>query len=295
MSDALNSESVYRSESQAGIQAAAIAKALDPVRWSPGDLATVSGPKEWSTHLVDLESQLAAPRRARGTVQVHSADSFVAVCGRLVDEEGPDAVGLYADETANKLVAVLNDDIASAPGWRDHRVELVLRHTPEWEHWHRNQGLKSQQDFAETIEAGLTEIHEPAAATMLTIAETFEAKVDVNFAQGADMGRGRRQLTFNEKVTAKAGEGGALEIPEKMVLGLRPFIGGDAYKVEAKIKFRLREGKLAIGYVLDRPHETLRDAFLNDTQKVAAALQVALLQGVAPGAVTPHATATAIR
>lgn len=75
----------------------------------------------------------AGPARPKGVVLVNDADSFArAVTQRTLGGVTP---VLYADESTMDLVAVLNDDHGDEPGWRDYRVVLKLRPTPEWERW----------------------------------------------------------------------------------------------------------------------------------------------------------------
>jgi uncharacterized protein YfdQ (DUF2303 family) len=48
------------------------------------------------------------------------------------------------------------------------------------------------------------------------------------------------------------------------------FWGGDAYQVEARLKYRLREGKLTFWYELTRPDKTLEDAARTLTASIQA-------------------------
>jgi hypothetical protein len=43
-------------------------------------------------------------------------------------------------------------------------------------------------------------------------------------------------------------------------LGLAPFVGEDAYRISARLRYRIRGGDLLLGYRLDRPADVLRDA-----------------------------------
>ncbi len=263
------------------VAVAMIRDALVPIPVNDGEAPfVVTVPDGWKPTLVDPEALSARPRRVTGTVNVFNVASFLAVCATAEDKSD---VIVYADETKHAVTAVLNDSARGLPAWRDHRVALQLRQTPEWAYRKAHQGLTDQQSFAESIEHGADEIRVPGAAEMLTIAETFVAKIDVNFKQGADLGRGARQITFEENVSASAGKGGSLTIPEAMELAVIPFVGTDvAFKVPAKIRFRLRDGKLQIGYTLHRPDEVERLAFLKSVAGIAASLNV--VTGEAPAA-----------
>jgi uncharacterized protein YfdQ (DUF2303 family) len=281
-------------DTQATLEHFELVNALSPVTVVAGEVTTIVHPANWVLERYDAERLLDAPRRARGTVVVHSAEGFVrAVHQRVPTVDAPaedrkialaGPIGLYADEPRKQLVGILNDDTPGAPGWRDERIQLQLQRTPEWAFWLEHAGLKDQQHFAETIEAGAREIADPPAATMLSIASTFEAKVNVRFAAGTNVVNGARQLVYEEDVEAKAGKGGQVVIPDKFKIVVAPFVGSDRFAVEAAIKFKVSNGKLSIGYILDRPHDVERVAFLDTTDKVAAALGVHQVPGVAPEA-----------
>lgn len=251
------------------------------------EVLLVTTPVTAVRHLVDLEALRAVPRRRHGTVKVYSADSFVELYNQLVGAEGERA-RVYADEDQGALVAVLNDD-GIEPGWRDHRIELALRPTPEWTHWTSHQGLHDQQYFAEAIEDGLKEIRVPSAAEMLELAQNFQASVGVKFKQGGRLADGRRQFTFEEDIQASAGEAGQITIPGEFVLEITPFVGGGPVTMTARFRYRLPQGggSLQIGYVLERPHEAEAEAFVAIRNAVAAVLGPAI-DGVAPQAHTPN-------
>lgn len=219
------------------------------------------------------------PRRAVGTLDVHDAESFDLALGQRGGLSAP----IYANEETMSLVAVLNDD-DEMPGWRDHRVSLALRRTPEWADWCNGQGLGAQQRFAERIEDGEPEIVQPAAADMLTIAQTFYASVGVNFRSANRLANGETQFAYEEDVKASAGsKPGTIAIPETFRIRVRPFIGSDAYEVTARLRYRLKGGELSIGYTLVRPDEVERDAFRQAVAEVTNRLADAtILRGPAP-------------
>jgi uncharacterized protein YfdQ (DUF2303 family) len=230
----------------------------------------------------------AGPHRPQGTIAVHDASSFAAAVTHRRSPETEAVV--YVDETAMALVAVLNDDDGpgNLPGWRDYRVALALRRTPEWDAWKDGQGLGTQQDFAERIEDGLPEITDPAGAVMLEVAQSFSASVDVKFRSGSRLSSGETQFTYEEEITATAGgtKVGAISVPDVFRLSVQPFIGSDDYAVAARLRYRLRAGDLQIGYYLVRPDTVERDAFTDITGAVEEAMPTTLfLRAAAP----PHA------
>jgi uncharacterized protein YfdQ (DUF2303 family) len=95
---------------------------------------------------------------------------------------------------------------------------------------------------------------------MLEIAQTFHAKTNVSFRSGVRLSSGTTQFLYDEEQTAKAGGKGQLEVPTEFELGIAPFEGEAAYRIKARLRWRVRDGGLVIGYKLERPHEVVRDA-----------------------------------
>jgi uncharacterized protein YfdQ (DUF2303 family) len=154
---------------------------------------------------------------------------------------------------------VLNDDsAANGPGWGDHRVTYTCPHTTEWRTWiGANKKPMNQVDFAQFIEDNLPDIVE--GALLLEVSRTLEAKKKVNFASGIRLSDGQNQFTYEEQIEGTAGKG-QFKVPETFALGLSVFEGGDKYAVEARLRYRINEGKLALWYDLTRPHKIVEDA-----------------------------------
>jgi uncharacterized protein YfdQ (DUF2303 family) len=232
---------------------------------------------------IDLDDYAATPARKTGKVTLTDADGFVTYVDRHSLER---ATTLWGDLDQARIVAVLDDhaahldvDTEGAPGWGGHRATLQLKATKDWLHWTRGDGKYfAQKDFAEHIEDGVDAIHDPDPATMLEVAQTFHAKSGVNFISSQQLS-GEVEFTFEETVKAKAGQKGTLDVPQRFTLGLAPFEGCDAYKVEARFRFRLVNGELTLGYRLIRPDRALKTAFDDVVQKVAAASGLPVMAG----------------
>lgn len=223
-------------------------------------------PPGWRLEKTDHRPDQAAPKRSAQQVVVHDATSFLAA----VTQRRTGTVIVYADESTNELVALLNDDLGEAPGWRDYRVALGLRATPEWTHWRGKDGvLMNQEKFAEHVEDGITELVEPEAATMMEIAQTFHATTKAKFRTARRLSSGEQQFAYDEEVEATAG---TIEIPERLKLVLCPFYGTSRYEVGAWFRYRLTRDALTLGYKLDRPHEIERAAFADIRNAVETGL-----------------------
>lgn len=221
-------------------------------------IKTVVTPPGSTRTFVDLQALAATPARHSGVVQVHTGDSFVSTVDRLADAS---TAVLYVDEPGQCLAAILDDDTAHRPGWRDHRVRFTPRPTPEWEFWTTHQGLGEQQRFAEVIEDGLEEIVSPSAADMLELAQSFQASISSKFSQQGRLHNGAVQFTYSEDINAKAGANGTVEIPAEFLIRLAVYHGADPVNVKARLRYRLKGGELAIGYQLAHPERAVETAF----------------------------------
>lgn len=250
----------------------------------PGKVYERVLPHDGVRDVLDLDWLAPHPRRARGTVTVHDADGFATAVRQRCAEVGD--VVIYVDELAPALVAVLNDDTIDDAGWRDYTVRLGLRKTPEWVFWNEHQGLGDQEKFAETIEEGLDEITNPDPASMLELAQTFHATTTSRFSGGQRLATGERQLLFSEDITASSGsKAGQLSFPGSFTIKVKPYLGTENVVIEARLRFRLRDGKLQIGYQLHRPEEVERQGFHLLCDTVERELpEAAYIAGSAPAA-----------
>lgn len=229
----------------------------DPAELDPAKVYSVVVPNGGSVRVLDTDRFLSSPRRKEGAVALLDAESFAAYVNR---HETDDSL-LYADPVHHTVTAVLNDHGTGA-GWRDHRAVLALARTTAWERWRSRSGLVGEQEkFAEHIEDSMADIAEPPAADLLELAQSFQATTKASFAQGMKLANGQRQFAYEETVDAKAGEKGRLTIPAEFLVVVAPFEGAEASTIAARLRYRLREGTLSIGYVLDRPEDFERAAF----------------------------------
>lgn len=257
---------------------AAIAQeAAVPSELDPDQIFSVTVPAGADHKVVDLERFLPAPRRARGNDRPATVDALTQHVQRHWD---PEVSTIWVHPTSGLITAVLNDHgISDQIGWRDHRSTLNLQHTPEWLFWKAKDGsLLNQVQFAEHIEEGLDEIRKPAAAEMLELAQTFHATRSGSFSSANRLHSGEVKVHYDETLEAKAGASQDISVPTEFTLGISPFIGEDAYEVTARLRWRLdREGKLQLGYKLDRPDAIIRDALENVRARLAETFEHVLV------------------
>ena len=203
------------------------------------------------------------PRRVHGTATLHQPVSWLAYVAR---HAGP-GTEIYADVTENRVTAVLDGPLGNdtpaqlRPAWGQHRAVLDLTPSDAWRAWLRVDGeWLTQETMAEHLEARTPDLVEPDAATMLEIAQTIKATTGVKFESRTVLHNGERQLRYVESIDGQAGQRGDLSIPQQITLRLQPWRGADlAVPVTARFRYRIADGRLALGVVLDRITE-VKDA-----------------------------------
>jgi uncharacterized protein YfdQ (DUF2303 family) len=246
-------DSPYDAVAEAGVISDLARRASTPHALDPSKPHSMLVREGEGVETIDLESFLPAPRRSAGIYSPADADSFVNYA--TLHRSGEQTT-VWVDQLNARIVAVLNDNGATGPGWGDHRAVLALIKTPEWQHWLSADGkYLNQEQFAEHLQDGIMEIREPAAAEVLEVAQTIQGKTNADWKSATRLDNGAVGFSYQEEVVASAGRSGNLEIPAEIVLGVAPFYGEQPFEVRARLRYKIREGNLAIGYKLERPNE----------------------------------------
>ena len=224
-----------------------------------GEVYLVRG-AEGELHVVDTDEYAATPRHEKASRSVTDAESFV----KYVNRHALDGTEVYAHINTSKVIAVIDSHESSGgePGWQKHRVSLDLEHSKAWLAWEAADGkLLPQGDFADFLDDRYLDVIDPTPAQMIDIARTFQAKTKVNFESGIREDSGDVKLTFQEETAARAGQKGDIEIPSRVQLALRPYVGGPIYSIWASFRYRLQSGSVFLGFKLERPELILEAAF----------------------------------
>jgi uncharacterized protein YfdQ (DUF2303 family) len=216
------------------------------------------------------------PPRKHGTTTVRDTASFHAYFTKHAD----DSSEVYADAEKLTVTAVLDAHQADGARWSGHRLALVLRTTEAWKQWQHFDGqLTDQETFAEFLEDHLPELLDPSSAEMLEIAQSIQATTKVDFQSGTRLATGQRQLQYVETVNAKAGQKGQLTIPEQFTIGLVPFEGSEGYRLTARLRYRITDRGLLIGFKLERPADILRTAFMDVVTAIGEQIEQPVMNG----------------
>ncbi|OUL79901.1 YfdQ family protein [Paraburkholderia hospita] len=218
-------------------------------------------PEGYKAQIVD--EVFGNPARASGLVKLRDANSFVAYFNR---QKRPESL-IYASLDPAKILGVIDDHRAySAAGaehdgsnWRGYRVEFAVPASREWKIWTgSDRKALNQLQFAELIEDNLPDIVSPDGSTMLSVALNFEASKEGNFVSAARLQDGSTNFVWKEDINAT---GNKIAMPSQITLEIPVFENGQPSPVEARIKYRVKDGNLTIWYELVRPHKVLEAAF----------------------------------
>ncbi|WP_455275108.1 DUF2303 family protein [Ralstonia thomasii] len=228
----------------------------------------VALPPGWTLQQLEHEAHLPAPLRKRAKVRTLDTDSFIDYVkrhGSLTDS----TIWGNADYQAGKVgfVAIINDhgEDENKPQWRDHLVHFSPEFSEEWRRWFgQNRKAMSQAEFAGFIEENLKDIASPdgaalpTGAQMLEMALSFEANQDMRFKSAIRLSNGGVQMSFvqddDDQTLAK------MQLFERFAIGIPVFWNGDAYRIDARLRYRARDGKVGFWYELIRQDKTLEAA-----------------------------------
>jgi uncharacterized protein YfdQ (DUF2303 family) len=214
--------------------------------------------------IVDTDAFGTAPRHTAGARVVTDAASFVA----YVNRHRRLGTEVFAHTNTSSVVAVIDSHESSdtaevyMPGWQKHTVRLALEKSKAWLAWEAADGhLFTQEEFADFLDDRYLDVIEPVPARMIEIARTFQAHTKVAFESSIREASGDVKLNYTEDTAAKAGQKGDIEIPARIQIALRPYIGGPIYSIWASFRYRLRGGSVHLGFKLERPEVILDLAF----------------------------------
>lgn len=239
-----------------------------PVEFETGDagLRSYALPPGWKLEEKDDEKRFAKPRRKVAKVSLRDADSFVDYTkrhGSLADC----TIWCQADYVAGLVdfTAIINDHGAeeNSPAWRDHTARFAPEFSEEWNRWNScNKKSFTQAEFAMFVEENLKDIAavegSPSGAQMLEMALSFEANQDMKFKSAIRLQNGGVQMSFvqddDDQTLAR------MQMFDRFTLGMPVFWNGDAYQINARLRYRVRDGKLAFWFELIRQDKVLEAA-----------------------------------
>lgn len=233
-------------------------------------------PPDWTTELIDQENFQKRPRRKVAQARADDADSFIAYIrrhGSVMDC----TVWIQQDPRKRELKfhGILNDhgDDEAKRGWRDHTISYVPVTSAEWDLWSgKHTKAMSQLEFAQFIEENGKDIANadgfPSGADMLAMALQFEATQDVQIKSALRLQSGAVALSYTDIENAETQL--RMNVFSKFAIGIPVFFRGQAYQIEARLRYRIGNGKATFWYELVRPDVIFDDAGAEVVNKIKA-------------------------
>ncbi len=227
--------------------------------------------------IAELPTQ-ETPARCAALVKLRDAASFI----RYVNDHKVGESRIYASLEPASFLAVLDDfatqeqDHPHGPAWRGFRAEFKVPPSREWTLWNKaNRQHMSQLSFAEFLQDNLPDVQQPDGATLLEMALNFEAAQTGAFVAAQRLQDGSHNLQWK----ADNNSSGTVKLPEFITLAIPVFENEAATELQARLRYRVKEGSLAIWFELVRPHKVLETAFRNTWQRIATETAAVVLLG----------------
>lgn len=217
-------------------------------------------PKNFS-HVV-LSDPDMEPKVIRRSPMLLETSSFIDYVNEF---KLPDQTRIFFDPEALRAVAVLDYDGAGKADRGVHRATLQLAHSPEWETWNAAAAQTArmgftQVDFAEFLEEHGINILEPTAAELMELVTKMQITRTVNYKKSFNLHDGRQQFTYTND-----GESGSVEFPARLTIAIPVFKGGELYRIEIIIRYRLQDGgSLRFALIVHRKDAFVRAALMGN-------------------------------
>lgn len=246
-----------------------------------------------------LDQYLTKPRRRRGISNVRDLGSFTAVIARFKSDESV----VYADpsRTMPKLVAVFDylpaGDDATKADWMEHRSVYAPELSEEWKRWHgQNNKWMNQSEFSAFVVNNITSLvvpnlDDPALKAFTDLVEGVWAtpsqvhqlsrKLEVNAAikvrNAETISSGEVSIVYEE--VHNDGAGAPLKVPTLFQVCIPVFYAGALYRIAARLRYRLAEGRVLWMYELVRLDLVFDDAFKGIVDAVRSEADVPVFLG----------------
>lgn len=201
------------------------------------------------------EDLMEYPQRIRETVHLSDPTSFACYVNRYKGE-----FSLLRQTTGNGVQAVLDYHAPGEASWCAHVAHLTLRFSPEYSAWLNFVGEgRSQVQLAEFLEDWIHTVASPDGAVLRNMVLKFQALKETTFRQSVNLTSGDVNLTFVED--SETGRENSASFPSELALVMPIFEGGQPEQIDARLRYRIRDGKLSFTVVMLQSDLRMRRAF----------------------------------
>lgn len=193
--------------------------------------------------------------------------SHPASLGAYVKDHLKPGTRVFAYRAQGRFTAFLDyEDADGSPLWGRHTAGMKCNPSPEWKAWSDLSGKpKGQEEFAEFLEDWAHTVIEPEAAKLHEVVLAFEQTTKVFFKSTRSLSSGMVQVEYSETHDSA---GKNVTMPSEIVLALRPYEFSSPYKVKAQLRYRIRDGKLALSVHLRGLDRVIEEAWSEVCQAV---------------------------
>ncbi|SFK75422.1 Uncharacterized conserved protein YfdQ, DUF2303 family [Nitrosomonas aestuarii] len=224
----------------------------------------VALPPGWTIEENDDEHLLDRPIRISGTAYAHDADSFINYVNRHANLATSTIFCQANYENDEMLItSIIDDHTENEPAWGAHRISFSPRHSVEYKNWVKNNRRSMPQvEFALFLEQNLEDIANvegmPTGSQLLEMALQFEANQDMRLKSHVRLQSGGVQMQFvqddDDATIAR------MTMFDKLSIGIPVFWNAEPYLINARLRYRVREGKATFWYELIRPEKVFEAA-----------------------------------
>lgn len=235
----------------------------------------------------DIERLLDVPQRKRGAIVTTDSAGFIDY---LQKHSTADVSTIYADidseQSRCNLLAVIDDHSKGEPAWRDHSCKFEPKLSVEWVRWKgSNKKTMNQETFAAWLEDNLPDIANvpgfPTGTDILQMALGFEANSNKKFRSKINLQSGGVQFEYVEDETKDTRT--KMIVFERFTIGVPVFDGSaSAYPVEARLKYREKNGDVTFWYELIRPDRVFKSAVVDELAAIKEGTGLQVIAG-SPG------------
>lgn len=224
--------------------------------------------------------RLGQPLHPKGMVKLRDAASFI----QYVNDHANSDSRIFATLDPARFLAVFDEFLCDPDyalgmegqaNWREFRAEFAVPPSREWLLWNAaNRKHMSQLGFAEFLQDNLPDVVQPSGAELLEVSLQFEASQSGQFISAQRLQDGSHNLVWKAD-----NSGDTVKLPEFIRLAIPVFENEAPRDIDARLRYRVKDGVLAIWFELVRPHKVLEAAFRQTWDRIKAETKCVILLG----------------